>query len=953
MIIAREFLDWSRPALPAMAEYVLGRSRAAAPPVDLSQVIVVLPGRRACRELHELLARQAVHGLLLPTILTEGELPELLYEPARAIARPIVQRLAWGEAVRRLPAQLASRLFPERPDDGDLTRWVAIGELLSRLHRELAAELLTFADVRKRYRRPLDRPEHERWDALVAAQDEYQQIVAEAGASDRQMSRLEALRERRCRTDREIVLAGTVDLNQSTRAMLDQLTTRVVALVHAPPERQQAFDEYGCLRPEYWCGTEIDLPDEVLRIADGPAEQADLVVQALAELGGQWHASEMTIGLADESLAQGVRRRLADHGVASHWYLEQPLQQTSVYKLCQAAVAFLNTRGDPRTFADLVRHPDLTGWFAAHGLDDTLPVELDCYLSERLPTRLGASLTSPAPGSLEGTARPVQRALQLVRGWLARLQQKPRPLSQWADVLLEWLLEVYGERSCEESRADDRLLLGSLEMLIAALDEQAAIPDSLAPRVTGGQAVDFWLSSVADETIPPPPDSGAVELLGWLELPLDSAPVTVVTTFNEGFIPSSVGAELFLPNPVRRELGLLDNDRRYARDAYSLCSLLHSRRRLVLIAARRDLRGDPLLPSRLSLSGRADQQVRRILAFYEDDPLPASRSEVPPPSEADRAAAAGSGSDLSRSGALTGTGDVPGPGLAVPRPVPLAEPITTISVTAFRSYLACPYRFYLRHVLRLQSMTDKAEELTAGEFGTLLHEVLARFARSDVNTAEAPEAIREFCEATLAELASEQFGAVRRPAVSVQLAQLRQRLGEFAHWQSAHTREGWRIAFVESPDEEAAVPFPIGRRRSVLLRGRIDRIDFLEAENRWQVLDYKTGSDATDPQKAHRRRDGSWIDLQLPLYRHLAGHLGVTGRVELGYMALPAESGGTGVYLADWSEQDLRDADRVAAEVARRILAEEFWPPVDPPPGGFPEFAAICQDDVRERRLAP
>ena len=77
-------------------------------------------------------------------------------------------------------------------------------------------------------------------------------------------------------------------------------------------------------------------------------------------------------------------------------------------------------------------------------------------------------------------------------------------------------------------------------------------------------------------------------MLGWLELPLDDAPVLVVTSFNERYVPSLVDADLFLPNRLRQQLGIIDNDRRCARDSYALSTILASRRQVKLIAARRD-----------------------------------------------------------------------------------------------------------------------------------------------------------------------------------------------------------------------------------------------------------------------------------------------------------------------------------------------------------------------------
>ncbi len=59
---------------------------------------------------------------------------------------------------------------------------------------------------------------------------------------------------------------------------------------------------------------------------------------------------------------------------------------------------------------------------------------------------------------------------------------------------------------------------------------------------------------------------------------------------------------------------------------------------------------------------------------------------------------------------------------------PRALDITRLGVTAFRAYLNCPFRFYLRHILGMEPLDDLAGELEAAEFGTLVHAALRRMA---------------------------------------------------------------------------------------------------------------------------------------------------------------------------------------------------------------------------------
>ncbi len=184
-------------------------------------------------------------------------------------------------------------------------------------------------------------------------------------------------------------------------------------------------------------------------------------------------------------------------------------------------------------------------------------------------------------------------------------------------------------------------------------------------------------------------------------------------------------------------------------------------------------------------------------------------------------------------------------------------------------------------------------------------------------------------------------------AVGVQVEQARVRLGAFARWQANWAGQGWELRHAEVNPPECQFTLPDGR--TVNLHGRIDRIDFHPERLEWAIFDYKTGERAGNPDKTHRHKD-EWINLQLPLYRHLARPLNVTGTVHLGFITLPRDTNDIREHLADWTEDDLRAADAKAAEVIQKILAEEFWVPQDDPPSFMQEFAPICQDGVFGRR---
>jgi len=90
------------------------------------------------------------------------------------------------------------------------------------------------------------------------------------------------------------------------------------------------------------------------------------------------------------------------------------------------------------------------------------------------------------------------------------------------------------------------------------------------------------------------------------------------------------------------------------------------------------------------------------------------------------------------------------------------------------------------------------------------------------------------------------------------------------------------------------------------------------------------------------------VDLQLPLYHHLAPQNGIAGPVQLGYVLLCKDAGRIGLAAAEWDSAALQNAVAQAVDVARQIRAGVFWPPTDTDLRD--ELSAICMDQQMNRR---
>ena len=916
MSIERVFLDWRLHGLPAAADYLIGQFGAERT-LDLSGLVVAVPGGRVERRLLEILVdrvQQQSLTLTPPSIVTVGKLPERLYTAQRPFADELTQQLAWIEALRSSTPQTLRQLIPSTPPEDDLPAWLALGTMLARLHRELAADGFKFEDVARHGSRLEEFPEQQRWLALAAVQQRYLEILDGLELWDRETARLYAIEHKECHIDGRIVLVGLADMNQSQRQMLDQVADQVAALVFAPDELAERFDEHGCLQPEKWLDAPIDLSTDRISITDAPTDQATAVVRALADFAGRYAAEQITVGVPDERIVPYVVQHLRQSGVTARHGAGVPVAQSAPYRLLEAVAGYLDGRSFA-AMAALVRHAAVHAWLTAQRIDGDWITQMDRYYTEHLPRRVGRRATQPDQG-----ADAMQEVCGQIEKLTEPLAEDRRPLSQWGEPILGVLAEVFGRPDLDRDAEEDRELLIACEKIRDVLAAHTAVPDELMPRVTGAEAMRLALQQTAGERIPPPADREAVELLGWLELPLDDAPALIVTGFNEGIVPGSVNADLFLPNQLRRALGIENNDRRFARDAYALSLLAASRQELTIIAGRRTADADPLTPSRLLFACDDMTAARRAKTFFSPPAESSQAVFLPPTGPMVREPTSGE----------------------PPRPRPLAEPVRSMRVTEFRDYLACPYRYYLRHQLKLRGLSDSQQELDAAAFGSLAHDVLSRFGQADVKDSVDTLVIADCFDASLDDLVRRKYGKEPLPAVRVQVEQLRRRLRALAEWQANWAAEGWRIEQVEiAPAKDTAAMLVDGE--PMFLRGRIDRIDVHLPTGRRAILDYKTSDTAKRPDQTHRKK-GQWVDLQLPLYRHLARGLGIEGSVELGYIVLPKDLAKVGHLAAEWDDAELDDADAVAQDVIRKVRAEEFWAPVSPPPAFSEEFAAICGD---------
>ena len=977
----RVFLGLEQPPLISAAQWLAENYHAKSAigkTLDLSDALVVLPTARSKQRLLQLLVDAAQkHSLILrpPHMMTIGALPEHLYVAERPLATELTQHIAWVQAIEQTPAEELKPLLGDQ-EAIDSADFQSLANVVSKLHIRLANDIWSFNSVRRHVANDKSFLANElgRWEALTGIQQRYYKLLAQENLWDRFGARnfaaagLLKANEIRCSTDQQIILVACADLNRSTSEMLRQVAAaerhnanaktdtrpQVTSLIATDQAQADHFDDYGSIQAERWLDTRIQLNDSQILIADRPNDQAFAAAWHLNQVGSAKKqketvsADQITIGVPDESLAPLIERNLRSIGLASRRLAGTPLGKTAPARLLYSINGYLSDQYYD-SFASLVRHPDLFDWLSRQIDSDAWLAHLDEFQNQQLPRQLplnqpsvfgdpktiATRIDAKDPNSPARAKRQSEIAALLNQvhasliGLLEPLLDAPKSIADWGPAWSNVLFEVYRDQPIEPQSEDEgqHHALAACQSLLTALDSQDDVPESFTMDTSAVDALNWIMETAAKERIIPEPQPHSVELAGWLDLPLDDAAVMIVTGFNEGNVPTSEVGHQFLPNALCELLQVQDNNRRYARDAYALSVLANVEKELLLICGRRDEAGNPLRPSRLLFADTPQVAAKRANAFFT--PSNETRTD---------------------NWLTAGLEPVPQQRFTIPKPA-VNSVANNLTVTSFREYIKCPYRFYLNKVLRLETITDDLTELDGGAFGDLCHNVLEAFANESIKDSRDEREIGEFFCNELDRQATLVNQDSRHPSVRIQVEQLRQRLLAFAPKQAEHRQNGWRIVSTEELLEHDmdvdGKPFTI--------RGKIDRVDQHEDTGQVAVWDYKTTTKGPTPDSKHfASRKHEWKDLQLPLYRYLVREVDAIAGANLddlivGFVLLhenakeirfcPAEK------LLDMQES----ADDKFREIVRGLRNVNFWPPVYPPPEYSDDYAAICQDNVFEQ----
>ena len=838
-----EPFDARRKAVDAVADFLAARARTDAAGVkSLAHILVVVPTAQSGRRLRHALARRFPAGVVPPFVRTPAHLVDL--------SAPDI-------------AGRADELLALREANGGKGGFDVAAELAD-IRRILGANALSFSDVAEKVGSILTGDladvEIERWQKLAGLESRYFAALQLRGKRDR----VAALKDELAKPIEfpgieEAVVACVLDPLPVMNIVLEKSNLPVTELV-----------------PDVSSAPELKMSQ--IAASGTAASEAAKIASLFASVKPD--EALPALCLADPETFPEIQGALRAKGLKVHNPSAMALSTSSLGHLAHQLAALART-SSYSVFSAFVRGGDVRRWLKAElKIDDAkltaALVDLDNRQQQLIPAKV-----DDIASKTEHTLRAIFE--------LVKVQLRKRGMRQI-------LASIFSTLALDER--DER----SREFAAAAEAVNGLIDECFAKDVPRDLALELFERRLGETTYSLEPDEGDTILTdGWLELPFLDADEVTISGFAEGKVPESVVGHAFLPDSLRRGLGLVDNTARTARDKTILAMTLACRETAAVTVHFHsvDGKGDVMKPSRLLFDCKDDEElVRRVIALY------ATRA---------------------------GTGETPSADLPdrwkikLPVPPEYAE-LRKTSPSSLDLYMHCPFTYLLRKTYN-ESEDYRAEELDASEFGNLAHEALEAWGQGELKDSADADAIAAVLEEKVDSILVERFGLEIPAIVALQGESVKRRLRRFAALQAARAADGWRVMATE---RKMKVSYG-----HTLVAGRCDRIDFNERTGEWCVIDYKTWDSAARAAAFETKKDGTrvWKSLQLPLYCAMLDAdpdfpEAKRERITASYCILAKTVADT-CYSESFSGADVPDAEAKVKELVDGIERGVFWPATD------------------------
>lgn len=727
-----------------LAQKLLGEY--AQNPLDLSDVTILLPNRRACKTMAEAFVRhQGMKPTLLPQLMPIGDVDEdeLRLQGAGADEKmlavspaidPIERTCLFMKIILSRPAEFGAERIP-------LNQACYLAQELGKLIDTVNNEKLDFADLQNLVPEEYAGHWQETLKFLEIITRYWPQILQERGVVDASMRRNELIVQQaklwaEQQPQKRIIAAG---ISATFPAMLELLKTvanlpngEIILAGLDKNLEDEAWAEVDESHPQYELKLILDsLPINRNLVQDLIAPQNPARERFISEVmrpavtSDKWRQLNTT--LPDMAVVEGIkllncadlRQEALAIAVLMREVLETPEKTAALItpdrNLARRVAAELE-RWDIKVDDSAGKPLSLTPW----GIFMRLISEVAANPHDRVAVL--SLLKNPLCGlgqnygGVRKQARILEKAI-----WRAGNNGDDNELLQQLDVCLRPLKEILAEPSAtlrevltahvaaaentaatEKQTGRDALWRGDAGGIGAGLISQWLEKAETLGTINPQEYGDLFEAFAAQVTVRPKYGTHPrLKILGPIEAKLNHFDVMILGEVNEGVWPAGAAADPWMSRPMKKDFGFPLPEKAIGVLAAGMEQFLGGRQ--VYLARAERVEGTPMLKSRWWM--RMETVLKAMQINQNDlaaDIYGKAAQNLDEPQAFDK--------------------------IKAPMPVPpLSARPRTLSASGVEMLMRDPYSIFAKYILRLKKLEEINPELTMADFGTILHGVLEAF----------------------------------------------------------------------------------------------------------------------------------------------------------------------------------------------------------------------------------
>jgi RecB family exonuclease len=819
-----------QPFLRVLAEYIADRHKSSFP--DLSRLLIIFPAQRDKLYVRRyLLEAFKATAVIPPTMMTVSELMASIYETAGGrtalMLNPIERSFFLKEVIDAHKVEFWQ--------DVPFLRFISIGDRLLTFFDELAQEHVTIDDIEKSVEAG-HFPEKYVTDELPIMKQIYRAYrnrlkrARYCDAIDMYTTVYEHFDPKQFKEYTHITVAGLVALTVVEVAVIRKILASLPAelvlhsdhtIITQPLDTDHPLYAHSRLMQALGIGQASAIGTGVrhdpalihARRLESISQQTLYLKECLISALTRYEPSRIAVILTDETIVNTVTETLRTAGIEYNLSAGRALSQSTLFCFLHLLRDTAASRCHFRELFAFLRHP-----LVKNAIIDGTPLRKHIYELERVMVKhrdnyFDAERYSTDFAQLSGFISECVSAIQ-----------EQCAFTEYVRRITDLLNRVitYNADILTTNRPDIKALIEELDTLAQLrIDEKHA---------SGVDMLDFMLSLMkhARYTSYGDPMRG-VQIIGVLEARNLDFDCVVLPSLNEGVFPARSEKDLFINQSVRREVGMPYDKERENLFYYYFTELTSGKKEVYLSYVEEETRD---VRSRFIdfLVDRGTAVVDETKVRLENTALEHPLRQVTKDAHV-----------FNRLRAVVSS--------------------KGLSPTHVRDYRQCPYRFYLKYIVRIQESEDIVEEPGAREWGNAMHRALHYFYKYDMPdgyTEKDMDNARALLDKRFVAAIRSEVARVPKKVIAFDTELYRRRIEQVLRFDARRFSEGFRVV-TERLETYLNTNVMIGDVQ-VKLFGRADRVD--KKDTMYYVIDYKSKA----PAKQYYTIGPDFEEFQLPLY---------------------------------------------------------------------------------------